>query len=252
MRAVRLIEPGLIEIQEIDEPSPGDGEVLVKVHAAAITRGELDWPLDRLPATPSYELSGQVQATGSGVDGLTPGDDVFALTPFDRNGAAAELIVVPETSLAPKPQALDHVEAASLPMPGLSAWQGLFDHGKLAPRERLRISGARGGVGHVAVQLATWAGAEVVDDDADLLFDTNGDLGTGAARVVTIAEEMPGATYFVVEPNGEQLAELGRLAEEGALRPEIDSVFPLEDAKAAFARLTQRGKRGKVVLRVAG
>src|SRR5689334_13929670 len=183
MRAVRLIEPGLIEIQEIDEPSPGDGEVLVKVHAAAITRGELDWPVDRLPATPSYELSGQVAAIGTGVDGLTPGDDVFALTPFDRNGAAAELIVVPETSLAPKPQTLDHVEAASLPMPGLSAWQALFEHGKLARGERVRISGARGGVGHIAVQLATWAGAEVVEDGADLLFDTNGDLGNGAARV---------------------------------------------------------------------
>ena len=158
---------------------------------------------------------------------------------------------MPETSLAPKPQTLDHVAAASLPMPGLSAWQALFEHGKLARGERVRISGAHGGVGHIAVQLATWAGAKVVDDGADLLFDTKGDLGAGAARMVTIAEEARGAAYFVVEPNRDQLAELGRLADKGVVRPEIDSVFPLEDAEAAFARLTQRGKRGKVVLRVA-
>jgi NADPH:quinone reductase-like Zn-dependent oxidoreductase len=159
--------------------------------------------------------------------------------------------VPPATAPAAKPKSLGHVEAAALPMPGLSAWQGLFTQGGLQRGERVAITGQRGGVGHLAVQLARWAGAEVVDGEADLLFDTNGERTTGATRVVTIAEEAPGATYFIVEPKREQLVELARLADEGVVKPEIDSVFPLADAEAAFARLEQRGKHGKVVLAVA-
>ena len=93
MRAIRLHAPGGIDglaLDEVDTPAPGDGEVLVRVHAAAITRDELDWPTDRLPAIPSYEVSGVVEAVGSGA-GLEVGDEVFGLTPFDRDGVAAEL-----------------------------------------------------------------------------------------------------------------------------------------------------------------
>jgi NADPH:quinone reductase-like Zn-dependent oxidoreductase len=239
MRAVRLTEPGRIEIEDVPEPTPAAGEVLIHVRAAALTRDELTWPLDRLPATPSYEVSGTVD-----------GEDVFGLLPFDRDGAAAELAVAPAGVLAPKPRSLDHVHAAALPLPGLSAWQALFDHGGLERGERVQITGQSGGVGHLAVQLARWAGAELVDADADLLFDTCGDLSDRATRVVTVFDEAPGATYFVVEPNRAQLVELARLADEGALVPQIDSTFPLADARAAFDRLEQRGKRGKVVLEI--
>jgi NADPH:quinone reductase-like Zn-dependent oxidoreductase len=132
---------------------------------------------------------------------------------------------------------------------GLSAWQGLFEHGRLERGERVIVTGARGGVGHVAVQLARWAGAEVVDDEpADLVFDTAGGTLPAGSRIVTVAAEAPGAEYFVVEPNGEQLA---RLAEAG-LRPAIDSTFPLDRALDAFERLAARGKHGKVVLDVTG
>ncbi len=242
MRAVRLIEPGRIEVGEAPDPVPREGDALVRVHAAALTRDELDWPLDRLPAVPSYEISGTVG-----------GDEVYALLPFDRDGGAAELTVAHAALLAPKPKTLDHVHAAALPLAGLSAWQGLFDHGGLRPGERVHITGAGGGVGHLAVQLARWAGAEVVEDDADLVFDTAGGEALSsarAARIVSVAEEAPGAVYFVVEPNREQLVELARLADEGAVVPQIDSTFPLAEAEAAFDRLAQRGKRGKVVLEV--
>jgi len=200
--------------------------------------------VDRLPAVPSYELSGVIVDTG---------EEVFALTPFDRNGVAAELASVPSAVLAPKPTSLTHAEAAALPMGGLSAWQGLFVHGRLQAGERVDVTGASGGVGHLAVQLARTAGAEVVDEGpAELVFDTLGGELPDGDRVVTIASEAPGATYFVVEPNREQLLELARLADAGKLVPEIDSTFPLESVLDAFERVAAHGKRGKVVIDVAG
>jgi NADPH:quinone reductase-like Zn-dependent oxidoreductase len=266
MQAMRLREGGNLSLETVATPEPEAGEALVRVHAAAITRGELDWPTDRLPATPSYELSGVVEELGPGVGDVAVGEAVYALTPFDRDGVAAELAVVPAAALAPKPQTIGHVESAALPLPGLSAWQGLFDHGRLEAGERVLVLGPSGGVGHLATQLARERGAHVVDqaDEAaqvDLVFDTAGGevLARSAAflrnggRLVSVAEEPPAeleGTYFVVEPNREQLVELARLVDAGRLRPSIDAVFPLKDARAAFERVASRGKRGKVVLRV--
>ena len=131
--------------------------------------------------------------------------------------------------------------------------------------QRVVIHGAGGGVGHLAVQLARHRGADVVATDrsvtdveasvaaADLVFDTvGGETLTRSAgpRVVSVAEEAPGATYFVVEPNREQLEDLAALADAGTLRPQLDSVFPLAEGRAAFERLAGSGKNGKVVLRV--
>src|SRR5829696_834826 len=257
MRAVRLHPPGGIEdlrLDQVEPPQPRPGEVLVRVQAAAITRDELTWPTDRLPAIPSYELSGVVaEDTG----GFPAGTEVFALTPFDRDGVAADQALVPAEVLAPKPRSLGHVQAAALPLPGLSAWQALVVHGQLQPGERVAITGAQGGVGHVAVQLARSQGATLVEagQPCELLFDTTGGeplaRGAGQAdRIVTVAAETPGTHYFVVEPNREQLLALAGLVDTGELRPEIDSIFPLEEARAAFTRSAARGKHGKVVLRV--
>jgi NADPH:quinone reductase-like Zn-dependent oxidoreductase len=259
MRAVRLHRAGIdgLSVDEIDVPEVGPGEALVRVHAAALTRGELDWPVDRLPAVPSHELSGVVEAVAPGVTDVERGDAVYALTPFDRDGAAADYTVVPAALLAPKPQTLDHVESAAVPLAALSAWQGLFDHGRLEAGERVVVTGPAGGVGHFAVQLARHRGAEIVepgDGGADLVFDTAGGEVLAAAkarRIVSIAEDADGATYFVVAPNRSQLVELARLIDSGAVRPAIDLVFPLTDARAAFERTMQHGKRGKVVLRIA-
>ena len=241
MLAVRLHQDGL-RVEEIETPSPARGEVLVRVHAAAITRDELQWPVDRLPAIPSYELSGVV---------VDSGEEVYALTPFDRDGVAAEYAAVPADLLAPKPLRSSHVEAAALPMGGLTAWQALFVHGRLARGERVLVTGASGGVGHIAVQLARHAGAAIVESGpADLVFDTRGGEVPAGGRVVTIAEEMPSVIYFIVEPDREQLLELTTLADAGELRTEVDSIFPLTEAEKAFERLAAHGKRGKVVLDV--
>ena len=243
MRAVRLYPDGLV-LEEVPRPQPTQGEVLVRVHAAAITRDELTWPTDRLPAIPSYELAGVVEASD---------EEVIALTPFDRDGVAADYASVPEFVLAPKPAGLSYELAAALPLPALSAWQGLVVHGGLEAGERVLITGARGGVGHVAVQLVRALGGVLVEEGhaCDLLFDTAGGetlarSADRATRVVTIAAEAPGADYFVVVPDGAQLASMPDL------KPQVDSVFPLEDSRAAFERAAARGKRGKVVLRVAG
>ena len=253
MRAVRLHDTGLA-VEEIEVPAVHEGEALIRVHAAAITRDELTWPVDRLPAIPSYELSGVVADVAPDVNDIEVGEEVFALTPFDRDGVAAEYAVVPAIVLAPRPMSLTHVESATLPMTGLSAWQGIFEHGALKEGERVRVLGANGGVGHLAVQLLK--GQLAADDEApDLVFDTvGGDELTNAvglgSRVVSIAEEADGVTYFVVEPNRAQLVELGRRADAGEVTPAVDSVFSLEEAGAAFDRVGERGKQGKVVLRV--
>jgi NADPH:quinone reductase-like Zn-dependent oxidoreductase len=294
MEAIRLHAPGIdgLRHETIDTPSLRLGEALVEVHAAAITRDELEWPLDRLPAVPSYELSGVVAAVADDVDAVAVavGDQVYALTPFDRDGVAAEYAAVPAATLAPRPSTVSHVESAAVPLPALSAWQGLFAHGGLEPGERVLVHGAVGGVGQFATQLARWRGAhvvatasprafeaaralgahEVIDgrrelDDGigpvDLLFDTvGGDLVKNApallasgGRLVSVAEEPPGeGTYFVVEPSREQLIELARLVDGGELRVAIDSTFALSHAAAAFERSLASGKHGKVVIRVAG
>ena len=165
MRAVRLhVVDGRREIavEEIETPQPRHGEALVRVHAAAITRDELDWPADRLPAIPSYEFSGVVALVSPDVKDVAAGDSVFALSAFDRDGAAAEYIAVPSRFLASKPRTLDHTEAAAVPLAALSAWQGLFDHGHLTAGQRVLIHGVAGGVGSFAAQLARNAGAHVI------------------------------------------------------------------------------------------
>ena len=257
MRAVRLTTDGL-KLEQIDTPEPGPGDALIRVHAAAITKDELEWPTDRLPAIPSYEVSGELVAGG---------DEVYALTDFGRDGVAAEYAVVPASLLAPKPRSLDHIQSAAVPMPALTAWQGLFDHGRLEGGQRVLVTGASGGVGHMAAQLARQRGADVIAltrhdrledvEEVDLVFDTvGGELlaraqAKGARTVGVATKPAPPGIYFVVEPNGAQLAEITKLVDAGELQPEIDSTYPLEDFQSAFDRLSEPGKRGKVVLEIA-
>jgi NADPH:quinone reductase-like Zn-dependent oxidoreductase len=299
MRAVRLHAPGGpagLALERLAVPQPGAGEVLLRVHAAAITRDELDWPVDRLPATPSYEVSGVVAAVAEGVDDVAVGDEVYALTPFDRDGAAADYAIVPARVLASKPRTLRHVEASAIPLAGLSAWQALFDQGELTAGQRVLIHSV-GGVGGFAVQLAHRHGAEVIAtvstrnvelaralgadqvvdhnttrfEDAvnsvDLVFDTAGGDGLERSfavvrrggRIVSVATEPSQETaqasgvtaiYFIVELNRDQLTHLAELADSGDLRPTIDKVFALEDARAAFERSLSGQARGKIVFSV--
>ena len=192
MKAIRVHEPagisGLV-FEEAPDPTPMIGDVLVKVAACGITHNELDWPLrtcrnghPRDPIIPGQEVSGVVTALGPGTAGITVGDEVFGLTDPYRDAAAAEYVTVEARNVATKPRTADHVHAAAVPRAGLTAWQALFEHGRLAKGQTVVIHGAGGAVGSTAVQLAHWAGAEVI--------------GTGRARARQLVMEL-GADRFV-------------------------------------------------------
>ena len=176
MRALRAHHrggPEQLVLEDVEVPAAGPDEVLVEVHAAAITLAELTWDetwqtrdgADRTPTIPSHEVSGVVAATGEQVTGWAAGDEVFALVDFDRNGAAAEFVTVPASALAAKPAKISHVEAAALPLAALTAWQALVDHAELRKGERVLVHGGAGGVGVYAVQLAATLGARVIATD---------------------------------------------------------------------------------------
>jgi NADPH:quinone reductase-like Zn-dependent oxidoreductase len=195
MKAIRTHEPtgisGLV-FEDAPEPKPMICEVLVKVAACGITHNELDWPIwtcraghQRTSVIPGNEVSGVVAALGFGTAGLAVGDEVFGLADQLRDGAAAEYVAIEARNVARKPQTVDHVHAAAVPRAGLTAWQALFDHGKLAKGQTVVIHGAGGAVGSMAVQLARWAGAEVI--------------GTGRSHSRALATELGAGRYIALD-----------------------------------------------------
>jgi len=195
MKAIRTHEPtgisGLV-FEDAPEPKPMICEVLVKVAACGITHNELDWPIwtcraghQRSSVIPGNEVSGVVAALGFGTAGLAVGDEVFGLADQLRDGAAAEYVAIEARNVARKPQTVDHVHAAAVPRAGLTAWQALFDHGKLAKGQTVVIHGAGGAVGSMAVQLARWAGAEVI--------------GTGRSHSRALATELGADRYIALD-----------------------------------------------------
>jgi NADPH:quinone reductase-like Zn-dependent oxidoreductase len=157
-------------LMERPKPEPAINEVVVQVHAAGFTSGELTWPstwTDRLgrergPSIPGQELAGVVTALGYGTTGLSVGQRVFGLTDSYRGGALAEYVAIEARQLAALPGDVDFTMGASLPMPGLTAWQGLFEHGRLQAGQTVLVHGAAGSVGSMVTQLAREFGAYVI------------------------------------------------------------------------------------------
>ena len=155
---------------ERPEPEPAINEVVVEVHASGFTSGELTWPStwtdrlgrDRAPSIPGQELAGVVTALGYGTTGLSVGQRVFGLTDSYRGGGLAEYVAIEARNLAPLPGDVDFAVGASLPMPGLTAWQGLFEHGRLQAGQSVLVHGAAGSVGSMVTQLAREFGAYVI------------------------------------------------------------------------------------------
>ncbi|WP_284740786.1 NADP-dependent oxidoreductase [Amycolatopsis sp. RTGN1] len=286
-----------LTLADLPHPHAAENDVVVRVHAAGFTPGELGWPVswtdragrDRTPSVPGHELSGVVAELGYGTTGLTVGQRVFGLADWARDGSLAEYTAVEARNLAPLAADIDHTVAAALPISGLTAWQGLFDHAGLTTGQTVVVHGAAGGVGSIAVQLAREAGARVIGtgragdrdlvlglgaqafqepdadpgEQVDVVFDVIGGdvLAKSAALVrpggtlVTIAEPptvLPKdarAVFFVVEPDRARLADLAQRVRDGRLKPLVGEVRPLAETPDAFTR--RRRVPGKTIIRVA-
>jgi NADPH:quinone reductase-like Zn-dependent oxidoreductase len=304
MKAVRAHgygDAGVLSFEDAPLPSPGEGEVLVRVNAASVN--PVDWKLragyfsdyvlPAMPFTPGRDVSGVVEALGPGVTRFARGDAVFG----NAIGAYAQYAVANEVELARKPLTVDHVHAAAIPLAALTAWQGLFQVAGLKEGQRLLVHGAAGGVGSFAVQLAKWKGARVagtassrnqlflmglgVDQPidhfrqrfedlvgpVDVVLDTVGGdiqqrswnvLREGGVLVSIVAPpsaeeaERRGATgkIFASHPDGSQLARIAQLIDFGFLRPVVETVLPLSQAKRAHEMSEAGHVRGKIVLSV--
>ncbi|WP_405918811.1 NADP-dependent oxidoreductase [Streptomyces longwoodensis] len=261
-----------LALTDLPHPHAAENDVVVRVHAAGFTRGELAWPAtwtdragrDRTPSVPGHEVSGVVTGLGYGTTGLTVGQRVFGLTDWARDGTLAEYVAVEARNLAPLPADVDHTVAAALPVSGLTAWQGLFDHGGLTVGRTVLVHGAAGAVGSIAVQLARTAGARVIGTGRAADRDTV--LGLGAHAFVDLQADpldAAGQADVVFDVIGgevlEQSAALVRpggtlvtIAEPPTVRPDDGRAvfFVVEPDRARLADLVQRVREGRLEVRV--
>ena len=310
MKAIRIHGrggPDHLIYEDVPQPHPDPGEVLVRVSATGIIVNELRWNetyetkdgSKLILPIPGRDLSGVVVELGPGVSTLSAGAEVYAMLDYGRDGADADYTIARPFELAPKPRTLDHVQTAAVPLSALTAWQGLFEQANLVAGQSVLIHGGSGGVGVFAVQLAHWAGAQVIatasarnrgllrelganeiidytttrfEDvihDVDLVFDTVGGdtlqrswqvIKPGGALVSIVSPPPPADVtqghdvrfaWFIVTPNQKQLIQIGELIDAGQLRPIIDTVFPLSEARQAYEQAAKGHTRGKIVLRVA-
>jgi NADPH:quinone reductase-like Zn-dependent oxidoreductase len=212
MKAVRLNQWGHpVQIEDVPQPTPGDDEVLVRVRAASVN------PVDRAiaagymqayasaPLTLGTDFAGEVAATGGNVQHVQPGQAVYGMS-LSR-GTFAEYAVVPAAGVARKPRTLDNVQAAAVPLAGLTAWQTLFNLAKLESGERVLIHGAGGGIGLLAVQLAKNVGAYVIAHDrgdkasflqqlgADMFIDSETERFEDVAGDLDVVLDLVGGEY---------------------------------------------------------
>jgi len=256
------------KLTERPEPQAGINDVVVQVYASSFTGDELSWPStwtdrvgrDRTPAIPGHEVAGVVTALGYGTTGLSVGQRVFGLTDWYRDGALAEYVAVEARNLAPLPGDVDFTEGAALVMSGLTAWQGLFDHGRLRAGQTVLVHGAAGIVGSMAVQLAREAGAyvigtgraahrqtaldfgaqEFIDLDNDALKDVGGVDLVFDVLGGEIAKESAG----VIRAGGTFVTIAGPLEERPAGVLTID--FVVEADRAQLSEIVRRYRDGRL------
>ncbi|PRY41345.1 NADP-dependent oxidoreductase [Umezawaea tangerina] len=254
MKAVRFHDYGTPEVlryEDVDQPVPGAGQVRVRVAAtsfnpidASVRAGNMQGPMPVvLPHTPGRDVAGTVDALGDGVDGLAVGDEVVGFLPMTDDGASAEYILVPAEILTPAPTSVPLSDAAALPLVGLTAWQALFDHGKLAVGQRVLVNGAGGAVGGYAVQLAKWAGAHVVATasprSAELVKAHGADevVDHTSADVVGAVSEPVDVVLNLAPVAPEQLAALATVVRPGGVVVNTTVWMPAPDDE-------ERGVRG--------
>ena len=241
MQAVLIRETGTPEVlryEEADRPEPGDGEVLISVHAASVN--PTDWKArrglseTRLPAVLGRDVSGTVEV--SRADGFAEGENVFG---YVAGGGYAEFAIASASTIARKPAGLSHEQAAALPVAGMTAWQALFDRGALERGQTSLIAGAAGGVGHLGVQFAKHAGARVVGTGSSRNRDFV--LGLGADEYVDYTEQDVGEAARAVDVafdtvGGDTTQSLVPTLREGGVLVTIANAPPEEAAQARGAR----------------
>ncbi|GHH52146.1 NADP-dependent oxidoreductase [Lentzea cavernae] len=296
MRAITQNEfGGPLTLTDVPKPAPLPTEVLVRVHAAGVN--PVDWKtragggmagLQTFPFINGWDVSGVVEEVGFGVTTLKAGDEVYGMPWFPRAASAyAEYVTAPSRHFAKKPKGLTHVEAAALPLAALTAYQVLVDTADVQKGQKVLISAAAGGVGHLAVQIAKAHGAyvigtareakhaflkdlgadEVVDytksnyegTDVDLFVDLVGGASPAPVRPGGLFVGVPSGvdrpvrddirtSPVLVEPDRAGLQAIAALVESGELRVHVDATFPLQEAGQAHA-LGETGRtQGKIVL----
>lgn len=281
MKAVRAHTrggPEALRYEDAAVPEVGASEVLVEVHAAAVTPGELAWDetwqsadgADRTPVIPSHEFSGVIAQIGGDVSPLTPGSQVYGLIDFNHDGAAAEFVSLPQEAVVPRPVRLSHVESAALPLAALTAWQALSDHARIQPGERVFIQGGAGGVGSLAVQFAKALGADVTatasEEDEPLVKTLGADrvvpsvsaaLSPGEPRfdvlLNTFGGPVPEESYGLVRPGG-RLVTLAEPPDQSMTeRHAIQGIFFIvasdRDELRRIADLAEQGELRPVIAR---
>lgn len=257
-----------MKLVERPEPQAALNDVVVQVHAAGFTWDELTWPptwsdragRERTSPIPGHEVAGVVTALGYGTTGLSIGQRVFGLTDWYRDGTLAEYVAVEARNLAPLPGDVEFTVGASLTMPGLTAWQGLFDHGRLRAGQRVIAHGAAGVVGSMVTQLAKEAGAYVIGTGRAADRQTVLDFGAQAfVDLESDALENIGPVDLVFDVLGGEIAKrsarvlrsggtLVSIAGPVEVRP-VDGIaidFVVESDRAQLGEIVQRFRDGRL------
>lgn len=250
-------------LAERPEPPAAINDVVVQVHASGFVPTELEWPStwtdrvnrDRTPSIPGHELAGVVSSLGYGTTGLSVGQRVFGLADWHRDGTLAEYVAVEARNLAPLPGDVDFTVGASLPISGLTAWQGLFDHGRLQAGQSVLVHGAAGAVGTMVTQLAREAGAYVIGTGR--AADRQKTLDVGAAEFVDLendALEDVGGVDLVFDVIGGdiQRRSAGLIRAGGTLVTVVGppEARPADGLAIDFVVESDRGQLGEIVRRV--
>ncbi|MFI6066851.1 NADP-dependent oxidoreductase [Micromonospora sp. NPDC051227] len=252
-----------MRLAERPDPEPALNDVVVQVHASGFVPTELAWPStwtdrlgrDRTPSIPGHELAGVVTALGYGTTGLSVGQRVFGLTDWTRDGTLAEYVAVEARNLAPLPGDVDFTVGASLPISGLTAWQGLFEHGRLQAGQSVLVHGAAGAVGSMVTQLAREFGAYVIGTGR--AADRQKALDFGAQEFVDLesdALEAVGGVDLVFDVIGGDIGKrsAGLIRSGGVLVSVVGApeVRPADGLAIDFVVTPDRAQLGEIVRRV--
>ncbi|MFJ9729643.1 NADP-dependent oxidoreductase [Streptomyces sp. NPDC101209] len=250
------------------EPTAAINDVIVEIHASGFVPTEMEWPStwtdraghDKTPSIPGHELAGVVTELGYGTTGLSVGQRVFGLADWHRDGTLAEYVAIEARNLAPLPGDVDFADAASLPISGLTAWQGLFQHGRLQSGQTVLAHGAAGAVGTMVTQLAREAGAYVIGtgragdrekaldfgahEFVDLASDTLKDVGSVDLVFDVIGGDIQKQSAALIKTGGTLVSIVGPVEARPADGLSVD--FVVEADRAQLVELVQRVRDGRL------